>query len=69
MNAARSKPLIALLLTLATVVVVVVVAAAAVEVKLGKHTFQLSDGFAIEQAAAGRVTHLCQFNENKSPGE
>ena len=46
MNAARFTPLIALLLTSATIRSV-----SAAEVQLGKHTFQLPDGFTIQQIA------------------
>ena len=46
MNALRSTLLMSLLLTVATVL-----AASAEEVKLGKHQFQLPDGFAIKRIA------------------
>jgi hypothetical protein len=46
MNAVRSTPLITRLLTAATAVV-----ASAAEVQLGKHHFQLPDGFSIQQIA------------------
>ena len=47
MNVARSTALITLLLIPATAIV-----ASAAEVKLGGHTFQLPDGFTIQQIAA-----------------
>ena len=46
MNAFRTTPLISLLLTVATVL-----DASAAEVKLGKHKFQLPDGFSIQRIA------------------
>ena len=46
MNAFRSTRVNSLLLMLATVV-----AASAEEIELGKHQFQLPDGFAIKQIA------------------
>ncbi|MCO8123106.1 HEAT repeat domain-containing protein [Stieleria sp. TO1_6] len=50
MNEARSSPLLTLLLTVLLTAGMAVVASAA-EVKLGKHNFQLPDGFSIQQIA------------------
>ena len=58
MTPLRSTPLLSLLLTVATAV-----SASAEEVKLGKHQFQLPDGFTIQQIAAPplvqRPIHMC----------
>lgn len=62
MNAVRSTLLMSLLLTAATAV-----SASAEEFKLGKHSFQLAEGFTIQQIAAPplvqRPIHLCFDNQ------